>query len=115
LLPSNSYINHPDFASLYVRKGKVGISIDGDNAFYWCDKCVTIANITARNPGQGAFTALAEELMHKGWAIYVENVNSPQFRMGLLKKGWTQVNCSSGFMFLNNHDGHLLPMQIGTF
>lgn len=112
LLPNNSYINHPDFASLYVRKGKVGVSIDGDDNLYWCDKCVTIANITARNTGQGAFTALVDDLVHKGFAIYVENVNSLRFRIGLKKGGWTQVNCSSGFMFLRNYEGHLIPMQI---
>lgn len=110
LLPSNSYINHPDFASLYVRKGKIGVRIDGDDTFYWCNKCVTIANITARNTGQGAFTALVADLVDKGFAIYVENANSPRFRIGLMKKGWTQVNCSSGFMFLRNYDGHLEPV-----
>lgn len=113
LLPVNSYINHPDFVSLYVRKGKVGINFDGDDNLYWCDKCVTIANITARNTGQGAFTALVDDLVHKGFAIYVAQVHSPKFRIGLMKKGWwTQVNCSSGFMFLRNYEGHLIPMQI---
>lgn len=108
LSPNNSYIDHPDFASLYVRKGKIGVGIK-DDGFYWCNKCITIANIAAKNPGKGAFTSLVADLVHKGWAIYVENARNPQFRDSLLNRGWTQVNCYSGSMFLYNHKGHLTP------
>lgn len=61
-------------ASLYLRKGRLFLKIQNE----WIDapSVVTIANITAKEPGKGAFTTLIEYLKvhHPEKGIFVENI-----------------------------------------
>lgn len=98
----NSYIEHPEFDGLYIRSGD--IYVDGRR----CTKVIQIANIEAKHPGNGAFARLVDDLIERGFAIYVENVHNPRFRQKLQRMGFIEVNPCLGFHFLKNHEGHLI-------
>lgn len=101
----NSYIRHPKFRQLYIRQGVVPVII-GEN-FSYCRNVITIANVVAVVPGEGAFTHLVEDLMNKGKAVYVECVHTPYLRDKLLRMGFIQVNEGTGYHYLINHDRYL--------
>jgi hypothetical protein len=82
---SNAYVRVAGFSALYVRMGPR----------YLCGTvhpCVLdIANVTARRPGNGAFTCLAEDLRRRGLTLYVESVLNERFAKMLPRLGFTQV------------------------
>ncbi len=85
---SNAYVRAQGFSSLYVRMGRR----------YLCNvmhsNVLDIANIEATNPGNGAFTRLAEDLHRRGINLYVECVLNERFCSKLLRMGFTQrENC----------------------
>lgn len=81
---SNAYVRAQGFASLYVRMGRRHL----DRVTY--SNVLDIANVTASNPGNGAFTRLAEELHGRGITLYVESVLNERFCAKLLRMGFTQ-------------------------
>lgn len=101
----NSYVDHEEFESIYVRSNDIYVEIDGEQ--YWCDRVIQIANITAKQPGNGAFTRLVEQLVEYGLAIYIENVHFLRFRNKLISMGFTRVNRGSGYHYLYNYCGHI--------
>lgn len=82
-----SYVLESGFSSLYLIKGIRYIN----SRLY--ENVLQIANCTAETPGFGAFTALIEKLEQK-WngPIFVEEVLSEQFAVGLLRLGFVPVN-----------------------
>jgi hypothetical protein len=82
-----SYVTEPGFSSLYLRK-----SIRYINSKPY-ENVLQIANCTAETPGDGAFTALIEKIELK-WSgpIFIEQVLSERFAVGLLKLGFVPVN-----------------------
>lgn len=114
--PNNAWVVYPGMRALYVRKSPVFIEPPCDaqtnrplERGKWYDKVCTIANVTARRPGTGAFKRLVRELTAQGYAVYVENALSEQFREGLARLGFRPVSQLSGFHFLLNEDGHEVP------
>lgn len=107
--PLNSYIRHPDFIELYVRKGPVGVSVD--RVFYRCHNTITIARVVAVNPGNGAFTKLIDDLTQKDLAIYIESVCNIRFAIKLEKLGFKSVK-SVGLNYLKNEENHLVPWNV---
>jgi hypothetical protein len=103
--PSNSYIKHPDFRSLYIRKNPITLWVD-DNTFR-CDDVITIGNIEAKKPGTGALKRLVSGLVSMGKAIYIENVHEPWLQEKLLERGFIRVSENTGHHYLFNHVGHL--------
>lgn len=103
--PSNSYIRHPDFQSLYIRKSPFTLWV-GNNTFQ-CDDVITLANLVARKPGTGALKRLVADLLSRGKAIYVENAHESWFQEKLLERGFIRVSESTGYHYLFNHVGHL--------
>jgi hypothetical protein len=101
--PTNSYVDYPGFKSLYVRKGDIAVTLN--NEMHRCINVLTIGAATAMKPGSGAFTALVEDLVSRGLAIYVECVHNPRFADKLLRMGFTRVSpifgfCKKGLAFL---------------
>lgn len=83
--PNNSYVLESGFASLYVRMGPRYIR--GEE-----HPCVLdIANVTAERPGAGAFSRLAERLLHRGLTLYVENVLNDRFAAKLRRMGFNEL------------------------
>lgn len=103
--PNNSYLDHPEFKDLYVRKGEIVVRFNGNN--YICERVITIANVEAKKKGRGAFTRLVAELAGKGLAIFVECVHNPRFRRKLLELGFIRVNGDEDYHYLLNYKGHL--------
>lgn len=100
------YIEYPGFYDLYIRKSVRVIRIDGES--WICDNVVTLANVVARNPGQGAFQVLVGDLLARGYAVYVENVHNPRLAKHLAGKGFVLVDVTFGAPnFLYGHEGHL--------
>lgn len=107
--PTTSYINEPGFANLYLRKGNIGVWLEGE--CLKCERVITIANVTTRQSGQGILTRFIEKLVALGYAVCVENAHSPRFQRGLLRRGF--VLCSQvDFTFLFNYEGHLTEWEI---
>jgi len=104
--PSNSYINHPDFSELYIRKGPVGLRIG--NVFYRCNNALTIARVVSRNPGDGNFSKLVDDLIKREFAIYVESVCNVRFARKLEKLGFNRVG-GLGLNYLKNKESDLVP------
>ena len=90
----NAHIKHPEFNSLYVRKG--AHLIEGV-----ITRTFDVANIEAKEPGAGAFRRFVEHLnLHQCNAIYVECVISSDFREKLLHMGFTESTHISGDYWL---------------
>lgn len=104
--PQNAYVKYPGFKDLYIRKTDKVVRFKDKSSI--CQRIITIANVTARRPGKGAYTTLAAYLVSKGWAIFVENVHNVRFRKKLIKSGYTPVNVSEGPNYLFNYEGHLI-------
>ena len=101
----NSYVDHPHFSMLYVRKWTVPAVMDGE--FWYCTPTLTIANVLATTRNAGAFTRLVDFLSKKDLAIYVENVQTERFANGLRRMGFKQVNLHTGVHFLKYFEGRL--------
>lgn len=84
--PNNSYVKHPEFKELYVKHGPIAVVLKEKT--YRVNRCVTIGNITAKKPGQGAFTRLFEDLKKQGFAIHVECVHNERFQRKLTELGF---------------------------
>jgi hypothetical protein len=67
------YVEHKDFESLYLR---------------YTHEQITIANVTAKVPGTGAFTRLVNDLHARGYNVRVESVLSERFARHLRSRGW---------------------------
>jgi hypothetical protein len=80
--PNNSYVEHPDFHDLYVRRSKRFLGGCVRDA-------LDIARVIAEKPGRGAFTRLVEHLLKEGVTIYVESVLTPRFEKKLLAMGFS--------------------------
>ena len=106
--PTNSYLEEPGFSSLYVRKGPIGISLDG--VFYQCYDTLTIASVAAKEPGNGTFTRFVERLVKKGLAVFVENTHNKRLQGKLLKLGFTRVDGNQGLNFLCNYEEHIVSV-----
>ena len=52
--PNNAYLELDGWDDFYVRKGDIGVNMDGKP--YRVIKCITLARIIATEPGGGAFT-----------------------------------------------------------
>lgn len=104
--PKNSYVEYPGFKTLYVRHSPMWVSFDNMST-QKCVQLVQIGNLEAEQPGNRAFTRLVEDLIGRGYAVFVECVHVPRFRMGLLKMGFTPVNTTQGHHYLKNFEGHL--------
>lgn len=100
-------ISHPDFRYLYIRKTKRFVKFDGK--YYWCEPTITLANIIAKSPGNGAFTRLLADLVSRGFAIYVENAHNPRFGVHLIKKGFRLLETGPSFIF--NYEGKLTEVE----
>lgn len=102
--PYNLYVRYPGFKGLYVRKNEKYVRFNGTS--YRCHNVVTLANITARHPGKGAFKGLVKHLVSIGKAVYVESVLEPWFQNKLIEWGYTRVDEDSGHHYLFNYEGH---------
>ncbi len=81
--PWSAWVLHPDFSSLYVRKTRIFINHELTPNF------ITIANITAKRKGKGAFRRLVAYLMEeRGFNVQVECIQNPRLEQHLLKEGW---------------------------
>ena len=79
-----------------------------DGKLFLCEPVLQIGNLTAKNPGQGAFTALVDEIVTLDRAIYVEVVLNVRFRRKLLELGFVEVNKGRGAPnYLFNFEGKL--------
>lgn len=109
--PNNAFLDREGWDTLYVRKGSIGVKIDGK--FYRADKVFTLSNIGVDEPGNGLFTKLVEHLIGLGWAIYIECVHdlNPRFQAGLRRRGYYEIREEGGRSsnFLFNYEGHLHP------
>lgn len=78
----NQWVKHPEFKSLYVRKGK-----SYGNA-------IQIASIEARKPGKGAFTRLIAWLRenYPDRPIFLENILNERFEAHLMKVGFVPAD-----------------------
>jgi len=92
----NSYLNHPEFDSLYVRKGAIYIDKNWVYGFQ-------IANITATKPGNKAFERLIKQILeiNPNIVIYVELVHNERFRAKLTRMGFDQTDKDSMCYVLN--------------
>lgn len=105
MFPNNAWVKKCGFNSLYLRKGKLFLKIK--QGFFWCDPCLTIANVTVLKRGQGTFTQLVSELCSREFAIYVENAHSNRFQRKLLSLGFEEANSDDGPNFIINHHDKL--------
>jgi hypothetical protein len=71
-----------------------------------CTNVVTIANVEANHPGQGAFARLADDLIAHGYAVYVELPHDPRFQRRLEKLGFVRSTHGQGIDFIKGHEGH---------
>jgi hypothetical protein len=112
-LPNNSYIDHDEFDSLFLRKGNIRVNVNG--TLYECSNVITIAVIESTKPGTGAFKRFAQSLIEKNYAIYVECVQNGTFAKGLEKHGFTRVNLHHDELsryYLFNFEGHLKKVNL---
>ena len=108
--PWSCYVEYPGFQDLYVRKTDVYLQLFPDPKI--CTRVVTVANVSATNPGQGSWQKLVDDLCDKGWAVYVENVHNERFAAHLEKQGYVRVNQNHGAPhLLYNHQGHLEDVE----
>ena len=86
----NSYVKEPGFHTLYVRRNKRVL----DNTLY---DTIDLASLTAKKPGEGAFTKLVGRLTEKypQYTIYVENVHNERFRKKLESMGFIKHSYGS--------------------
>lgn len=91
----NAWVYHPDFSQLYIR---VCFRLLEDEY----RKCIDVANIEAKNPGNGAFRNFLQYTAEKypEYSIYVENVMSKRFAQGLLKLGFKRKKHVSDCFYL---------------
>ncbi len=83
------WVKFEGFNSLYVRHGKYLV-------YGEFEKTIQLANITATNPGNGAFKNLVDYLQKNfDESIIVESVLSEQFATGLLRMGFTEFSTSN--------------------
>lgn len=94
----NSHIQHKNFETLYLRKGKVCFHLSAGSFFF--DNVITIASITSKKPKTGSFTKLVNYLLKKNYIVFVECVLSPSFGISLEKMGFKRVNHDSGLHYI---------------
>lgn len=89
--PFASYINHPDFQDLYVRRSP--LYIEHNNVKSKVDKVATIANVTAYTTGKGSFSRLLLEIFADTdcSCVYVECVLAEDLKPKLIHLGFKQV------------------------
>jgi hypothetical protein len=89
----NEFVRHPDFAELYLRKGSIVFRPAGGAAVVVrVNRAVTIATVTAREPGRGAFGRLVDGLVRDfDVAVMVEAVLERRFAAHLLRLGFDRI------------------------
>jgi hypothetical protein len=94
--PRNQYVDHPGWASLYVRVTKRIIN------HQVVDPVIDLANIAAEKPGNGAFRKLVSDLRERypQATLFVESVLGERFKDGLLRMGFTQKPHEPSFYLL---------------
>lgn len=83
--PFAAYVTYPGFSDLYVRRSKFRIAGD------WCYNFVTLANMTAENPGNGALSRLLKHLfedLEKN--VAVECIQNERLVKKLEREGWVR-------------------------
>lgn len=80
----NAYVRSAGFESLYVRFGQRYIN----GIIHPC--VLDIANVTAKKPGNGAFSRLVKDLHNRGITLYVESVMTNRFATKLSRMGFTK-------------------------
>ena len=90
-LPQSSTVFHDEWERLYVRRSKQYVNGEFIEVF-------VLANIVAKEPGNGAFGRLLKELPKR---IVVECVQNPRFRKHLASNGWISVG--DGFSFFKEN------------
>ena len=106
--PPNAYVKHPAFKSLYVRVADLYVWFDGKS--YQCRKLIQIGNVEAKKRGQGAFTALVDEIIAQGFAVFVELAHEERFQKKLRALGFIPVNDTEDERsknYLKGYEGHL--------
>lgn len=93
---NRSYVDFDGFDSLYVRNGWYSVNYE------IIQETIQLANLTASNPGNGAFKNLVAYLQENfsGIPIIVECVHTEKFATGLLKMGFKQFNINQGNHFI---------------
>ena len=107
MFPLNLYVRYEGFSDLYVRKNRLFVRMP-DSSNWICEPVVRIANITAKKPGNGAFTKLVDHIVNDlNRAVYVENAHNPRFRKKLEMLGFIAVNKNDGPNYLLNFEDRL--------
>lgn len=98
--PMSKVVEHPDFDYLYMRRRFHYDRVSREDV-------VTIANITAIHPGNGAFTRLVKQIMLEGYSVCVENVLNPLFEKKLIRDGFKRLKGPDNCYFLErSKDGN---------
>lgn len=87
--PFSSYVTHPGFENLYVRRFvREGLAT------------LDIGSITARSPGKGQFTLLRSWLTanHPELNVYVECVHNTRFQAYLERAGFVRVTNDPSYL-----------------
>lgn len=91
---------HGGGLKLYLRRGYH--MINGEIRL-----CLDVANVTADNPGRGAFTAFLDWLeptvQPHSAAIFVESILNPSLHTYLEKRGYQPHGATQGGHFHNRH------------
>lgn len=97
-----SWVDHVDFANLYLRKTSRYVIIDGKPKRLY--NVLDLASLEAKTPGNGAFTALVEKL-ERDWngPLFVESVLSEKFASSLIKMGFLPVNLEENWGGFPHH------------
>ena len=98
----HSYVAEEGFDSLYVRKGAKYINVDGKMKRF--KNVFQLANLTATNPCNGAFTRLISKL-EDNWngPIFVESVLVEEFAGALVRMGFLPVNLDENWGGFAHH------------
>ncbi len=104
--PQSAYIQYEGFNRLYIRKNDRVVEINGQK--HKCHNVITLANIEANVKGQGALTRLLQDLVSRGFAVYIECVQNPKFEASLDKKqGFIRLTGDNENCYLYNFANHL--------
>jgi hypothetical protein len=88
----HEFVAHPDFRCLYLRKGTLVFRPIGSTTVVRVSRAVTIAQVEAREKGQGAFGRLIAELVHDyDVAVMVEAVLEKRFAAHLAGLGFDRI------------------------
>jgi hypothetical protein len=88
----HEFVAHPEFAALYLRKGTLTFRPAGGTTVVRVNRALTIAEVTAREKGRGAFGRLVAELVRDyDVAVMVEVVLETRFAAHLAGIGFDRI------------------------